>query len=124
MCYYDDGDRAEVWHVSQVRARKVHHCVLCNLPIVVGLRHTAISSLYDERWEHIRVHDDCHALSERIQLDVCGQDVVFLEPGALRGEVREHMREEPGVLREYREVLRARRAEGVWPARREVARAG
>jgi len=114
MCYVDHGDRCDVWTETTPRARRPYTCAQCGLAIRQGDRHTKIASLFDGRWTTTRVHSDCWALSQYIQLDVCQQEVVFAE-GDLRHEVREHMRESPEVLWRYRDVMRARRAEGVWP---------
>jgi len=118
MCDAADDESCTVWSETTPRARKAHQCTECRMPIAVGVRHTRISSMFDGHWEEYRLHTDCHALVKHIAFDVCGQSVYFLAYDTLRARVREHMHEEPGVLRMWRDILRARRAEGVWPVRR------
>lgn len=119
MCDYDDGERPDVWRESTHRARKQHRCDECRMPIVVGTVYVRCVGMYDGHWYGARVHPDCFALLKHIAFTVCGQDSYVLNnPDGLRWRVREHYREAPEVLRMWRDILRARRAEGVWPVRR------
>jgi hypothetical protein len=121
MCDFDDGERADVWNETTPRARKAYRCEECSLPILVGTRYHRVASLYDGQWWTSRAHEDCVGLLCFIALDVCAQDVVFHGSGDLRERVREHMTDEQhgrDVLRMWRDILRARRAEGTWPVRR------
>jgi hypothetical protein len=117
MCDVDYGERAKVWDETHPKARKAHRCDLCALLIVPGTVYDRIASLGDG-WVTYRLHPECHALQKLIAFDVCGQEVYFAE-GDLRENVREHMTDEEHgrkVLAAWRDLLRARRAEGVWPA--------
>lgn len=116
MCLVVDGS-CDVWDEREVRARKVHRCRLCGCAIAVGVVHHRIGALSEGRWWTTRVHLDCHELAKDLQLEVCGQDLYTLDLD-LREEVREHLDYDNDLLPRWREVLRARRAEGVWPVRR------
>lgn len=116
MCHVEWDERAAVWDETTPRARKAHTCDLCRLAILPGTVHTRIG-IYIGGWSSVRMHSDCWALSTYIQRHICEQETIYVD-GDLRGEVREHMQESPEVLRMWRDVLRVRRAEGVWPVRR------
>jgi uncharacterized protein YlaI len=113
-----DYDGAEIYVRREVAARRAYVCSECELRIAKGTRH-AVHRFFDEgSWSVLRTHTDCAALVEHVALVVCGQRVTFYGLQPIRDRVREHYREAPEVLRMYRDVLRARRAEGVWPVRR------
>lgn len=112
MC--DIGDeRAAVWDCRRVVARKPHRCVACRCVIAVGVTHDRIGCLYDGNWSTLRVHVDCHALARKIGLEVCNEHTYTIED--LRSEVCDHYPEAPELLGDWRRILRARVAEGVWP---------
>lgn len=122
MCDVYYGERAAVWDETRPKARKTHWCDLCAMPIVPGTVYDRIGSCGDGHWTTYRLHPECHALQKLIAFDVCEQEMYFAE-GNLRANVREHMTDEQygrEVLGAWRDILRARRAEGSWPVRRAV----
>ncbi len=114
------AERADVWSQEEVRAAKRHTCSGCGLPIVVGCRHLRTGSLLDGEWSTLRTHRECDALAQRIAWDVCSAET-YSPACDLREDVREHYHRAPDLLRAWRDILRARRAEGTWPVR-EVRR--
>ena len=114
MCDLGWGEEAEVYVKTEVAARRVYACCECGMSIPKGQRHTKNSMLSEGSWRTYRSHSACHALVEHIALEVCQQRVIWIGTEPLRERVREHQ-EHSGVLRMWRDILRARRAEGVWP---------
>lgn len=116
------GERAEVWDVHRVRARKRHTCVGCREPICVGTVHDRIACLHEGEWATLRVHLECHALARELQR-LADDDVYHVED--LREQVRELYREHTHLLHRWRGLLRARHREqrgradlcgdGTWP---------
>ena len=118
MCDVDHGEAAAVWNETRPRARTAHTCDECGLPILPGTVYLRIAMLSDGAWLHYAAHAECNALHQRIAFNVCEQDLYYPPPvESLRERVREH-RGEAGILAAWRDILRARRAEGTWPARR------
>ena len=52
------------WHHSRdtfPRARLAHRCVLCELPIAIGVRHVRRDGFYDGERVTMRMHAHCEA---------------------------------------------------------------
>ena len=73
--------------------------------------------MYDGQWSTYRSHSACIELVRYIAFTVCEQRTVYIGYIPLRERVREHQ-EHLAVLLMWRDILRARRAEGVWPVRK------
>lgn len=106
MC--DTGAAPEVWDASYPVARSRHWCRECDRPIYPGTRYLRVNALYDGRWTTYRAHSDCYDLHLAIGERHCGGQWIL---GDVREAVREHYREEPGLLRRWAGILRARRVE-------------
>lgn len=44
---------------SDVKAKRTYDCSLCGWEIAKGERHRVYSGLFDDGWEHHRMHSDC-----------------------------------------------------------------
>lgn len=66
MCFYDDGDPAEVWNESAPTARKEHRCCECGGTILAGETYQRISFICDGEAGTFKVCDRCSAVRNRI----------------------------------------------------------
>lgn len=114
MCDVDYGDRADVWLETKPKARKVHPCIICGGRVFKGEVYFQVETLFDGSWARLRGHMTCVEITKFIAFDVCSQEVWFFGSDSydLRENVREHMGEDPEVLRMYRDHLRDRRRVG------------
>jgi len=122
MCFYDDGDRANVHRVSFVKhGRKTYQCCACGHPIVAGAPQHVLTSLHEGQWWTFRAHEECHAINTHIQFGLCGQSFLVWAlsyDGWLGSLVAEHRDEDPALGAVWFGVLRQRVREklgGMWP---------
>lgn len=123
MCDYDVS-MPTMATLTTPRARKVHCCDECRFPIAVGVQHERLVGCWEGRFSTYRRHLDCAKTHDSLGREFCGGDFAI---GDLRDFLREHLHEfrdcgdreaATRCVLAWRDILRARRAEGVWPVRR------
>lgn len=108
MCDYID-EPCDVWAETPRVARKPWRCSECGRAIAPGTRYVESRGLYEGCWSTTRTHGPCLALVRYIAHTVCGQSTFMLAAMPLRDRVREHYREDPTILRMYRDGMSPRR---------------
>ncbi len=87
MCYVDDG--CDVWNLTHRKARKRHRCDECGGAIPVAVLYAQINTLFEGRWDILRVHAECMQLWNDVHRVLCGGEGLILI-GGLHEELRQY----------------------------------
>jgi len=98
MSQYGDGDNADVWDVTQRKARKPHKCDACHEPIAPGRTYTRTACLFDGSWDTWIRCERCQAIFVHLSALIAkwGEEEEFCDAALNCGhEYRERWREDP-----------------------------
>jgi hypothetical protein len=113
-CYCDDGETADMYIVTKVRAAKQHKCYECHHHIQRGELHEAVRSLYEGRFSTTRTCARCLDVREYVTAHApcfCWMHGSLLDDA--RDTLREYAYASAGFwIGGMKRVLRAENAKG------------
>lgn len=65
-CYCDDGERPDVYHVAQIKARVRHKCYECSGEIYPGETYERVAMLYEGSWDVAKTCCKCLDLRQYV----------------------------------------------------------